>query len=422
MHDPFGLNVLLKDSVYPATNRYFAHLSMSAYFKHAPQSLQSFSHPVDSIYYACALAKTGIQALLIFLLASWISGKTNLKDPDFLLAAGLVTPLFQVAGYHLAIGLIDQAVTYAFFYAFALSLLLLFFTPLFMNWFHGHTINRWLLAALFPFAIVVAFHGPLNPAVVVLTCAFVFLAMCFNPSKSAAYGKTGMTWNKISLILFACFASVYSLYISRNNMENLWDYLPLADRYARLPYGIYQQYLTNPALPMLLAFTIYNLYQLRKTSPGIQTDKLITLLKWMMAGSILFLLALPLGGYRAYRPYILRMDSVMPVTLVLFLSYGLTTYYLLKSRKFKYKKIYAGAIFIFSLHFVLADTEIKRENTCEKASLQELAAAPVQTVLLSSDCTVLSWNKTTDPADSDVKTDLLLRWGVLKEKKHFYQK
>ena len=69
LDDPFGMNVLFNDSVYPATNRFFAHWFMSGYFKTVPVLLQHITNPIDSIYLSCAIAKTGIQFLIIFLLA-----------------------------------------------------------------------------------------------------------------------------------------------------------------------------------------------------------------------------------------------------------------------------------------------------------------------------------------------------------------
>src|SRR5690606_10158483 len=55
LSDPFGFQVLLKNEVYPAPNRYFAHQLVSGYFKTAPLLLQTFVSPVKSVYMSCAI-------------------------------------------------------------------------------------------------------------------------------------------------------------------------------------------------------------------------------------------------------------------------------------------------------------------------------------------------------------------------------
>ena len=127
LKDPFAWKVITKDSIYAAPNRFFAHWSMSAYFKNVPLLLQNFVSPVNSIYASSALAKTGIQVFMIFILSVYISEKKSLFSKEFLVAAVLITPLFQTFGYNGLMGIIDKSITYTFFYALPLALLLVFF-------------------------------------------------------------------------------------------------------------------------------------------------------------------------------------------------------------------------------------------------------------------------------------------------------
>ena len=429
--DPFGMNVLLRDSVYPAPNRYFAHQSMSLYFKNAPLFFQFFVSPINSIYYACAFAKTAIEFFLIYLLAVGITGKRRLLDPDVLLAASLVTPLFQVYGYNASIGIIDSSVTYAFFYAHALSLVLLFFLPFFLAWFYDFRIRKTLIVLLLLLAVVLSFHGPLNSALILIICPVVMLAWFSKsfqspgdvPFRSRTVNSLKQIPSELALVFgSACLIALYSLYIGKNNSENLWDSLPLLERYARLPGGLWNQYTKKLAMPLLLAMIGMNSLLIRKNMPEQKARKLFILLKWIGILSAIYILALPLGGYRAYRPNIIRMDSVMPVTLALFFYYGLTTFHILKELPFKSRKYYIAALLLFSAVFIYADKEIRKQNTCEKDALEKISRSPDKIVFLDNDCSVLAWGKSTDYRDSEVKTDLLQRWGVLKEKKFFYQK
>lgn len=44
---------------------------------------------------------------------------------------------------------------------------------------------------------------------------------------------------------------------------------------------------------------------------------MINLFKWIGVFSLFYILLLPLGGYRDYRPNVLRHDTILPITLSL---------------------------------------------------------------------------------------------------------
>ncbi|MEI6062843.1 MAG: hypothetical protein WCR72_19220, partial [Bacteroidota bacterium] len=177
LHDPLGLDVLIRNETYANPNRYFAHWSASQYFLHMPLLLQKFVSPIDSIYLSVALAKIIIQLLVLYLLAVFVSGTGNILKPDFLLAAALMTFLFQTSGYNRYMGIIDPSVIYSFFYALPLGLLLLFFLPFFRRIYYSHHnkpgIAAWIALALF--IPVLCLNGPLVPGVVLIACPLVLL-------------------------------------------------------------------------------------------------------------------------------------------------------------------------------------------------------------------------------------------------------
>ena len=69
LHDPFGLRLLRTGQSHAGSNRFFAHATQLAFLRAVPGWLQSVVSPISSVYLACALLKTAVQALLLTLLA-----------------------------------------------------------------------------------------------------------------------------------------------------------------------------------------------------------------------------------------------------------------------------------------------------------------------------------------------------------------
>jgi hypothetical protein len=430
LHDPFGVNVLLHDSVYAATNRFFTHWSMSVYFKNAPRLLQHFVSPVHSIYYSCALIKTLIQFLLIYLFAVYVTGKKRFWNPDILLAAALITPLFQTFGYNYAMGIIDHSISYVFFYALALLLVVLFFLPFFLAWFYNYKITKPVTVFLLFLAIVLSFNGPLNAPLILIICPAIVLVYFIHNFNQAVtlklVDRIMISIKKIpvqfTLIFgFAIVCCLYSFYIGRNNSENLWESIPLGERYARLPFGLYLQFTAKLGPGLLLFMLLLNCIIIKKWQRGQEGVNLLSMLKWFGILSIVYILLLPFGGYRSYRPHIIRMDTIMPVMLGLILFYGMTTYYIIKRIEIKQKKIYYALVLIFTFIFINADTSLRKHNTCERNALEIISQSPDKIVFLDSDCSIMSWGIITDYRNSETVSELLYQWNVTKEKKFFYQ-
>ena len=134
--DPFGWAALTRGEVYVAPNRFFAHAAMVCYFKSVPFALQRVTSPINSLYAACALFAVLVQALLLYVLGVYISGSYR-PGARFWLAVALVAPLFQMSGYNDQMGIIEQCITYTFFYAFPMLLLLVL--PFYRAAYHEHS-------------------------------------------------------------------------------------------------------------------------------------------------------------------------------------------------------------------------------------------------------------------------------------------
>ena len=414
LNDPFGLQVLLKGDRYAAPNRFFAHWTMSHYFKTTPFFFQRFISPIDSIYATAALAKTLIQLFIIWLLATYISGKGNPFRREFLVAAVLITPLFQASGYNTLMGIIDKSITYNFFFALPLGLLLLFFLPFFRSQIQEQkqTFRPVHISLLFLLAIVLSFNGPLIPAIVLLVCPAAILYQ---------WRRKELSRPLLFTFLFISALSLYSFFIGTHNAENFAHSISLKERYLLVPQGLFSLFTLKLGPPLLLSMVMGNLFLLSRFKENPEAQKIRRVAKWIGLFAIVYILLLPLGGYREYRPNIVRRDTLMPLFLCLFFLYGWSAYFLIYHLQPRLKKWYLGVLAGFLLLFTVADEPIFTHNACERQGLEILSRSTEAIVRLPVDCTVLSWVPIADTKDSEWNAQLLEYWGVTKGKKLYYQ-
>ena len=324
LENPFGINVILKDKTYANPNRFFCHWSFREYFLSAPLFLQNFAKPIDSIYLSCAISKILIQIMLIILLAMAISGTNNILKMDFMLAAILVTPLFQINGYRTYMGIIDPSITYTFFYALPCALLILYFLPFIHQFYHKKKLSSQLFIKILwvPLAIIVCLSGPLNPGIVLV---FSMLVILTNLRTNYLSSNQAGIINAIKRIpksywfflLPVSLLSFYSLFLGRYNSITIATQIPLSEMYLKLPEGIYNQFTQKLGFPVLFIILTLNTIIISRKFKTLEGKKTLSIFKWIGIFSLFYILLLPLGGYRAYRPNILRYDTIMPITLSL---------------------------------------------------------------------------------------------------------
>ncbi len=425
--DPFGFSVLLHHASYSMTNRFFVQWSTWKYFNTLPFLFRHAASPIDSIYLSCALAKTLIKLFLVYLFSVYISGSYRVFGKDFLLAALLVTPLLQACGFVWQIGIVDPSVTFAFAYALSAALFFLFFMPFFMLAYHHRPLQIGYpkIVLLLLFLPVIAFFGPLNAPLIIILCPSVLLYHLWSGMKKGQGISVALKSIPKSLLItftFATLAAVYSFYIGTHNDENFIATIPLWERYAKIPHGIYAMF-SHKGLYFQVLLIAANLAFLFLNRGEARAKKLLRLFLWIVLFSIVFTLLLPLGGYRYYRQDIVRRDTMLPVLMAIIMFYGISTFYVLRHiASPEYKKAYSGVLAMLLLFFAVSNTTNKFDNSCEKSALQQIADSKEKVVEMNSDCTVLSWKKITDYKDSKMNTDLLLKFGVISEEKYYYQK
>jgi hypothetical protein len=435
LHDPFGWAVLTKNAMYAGTNRFFAHAAMSVYWKRFPHLLQTVFAPIDSLYIASALFNTVIQTAILLGLAAYVrlGGRGKGGAWPYWLAVALLLPLFQTDGFYEQMGITNRAITYTFFYAFPIAMLLALFWPFFKAAQQGtpFRIPLWRATLLVLLMVVIAFNGPIAIAaiaVLLLGIAIYWAWQKWRVRHTHALFPLALSSNWLSgqaMVLLGILAatSLYSLYIGRNNAENSHTHT-LWELYQLLPTGIYLELKLQWGLPLLLGLIMVNAQLLRHATPvSSERQQILKQLRWVGLFALVFALLLPFGGYRDYRPYLVRSDSILPILVGLLYAYGISTYYLLHHLTRKIRLAYIPLLLAFTGTFVYADTTTKMpyNNDCERWAFEQMAQSKEPVVRIATDCTVLSWITTGDYNQTMLQADMLYYWGVTTKKRPYYQ-
>ncbi|MEL6673244.1 MAG: hypothetical protein AAFR61_13665 [Bacteroidota bacterium] len=422
---PLGLKAITEGTPYANPNRYVSHASFRAYMLHMPLGLQAFVSPIDSIYLAAALAKTLIHLALVLLLATYISGSFRPGRWDFMGLCVLLTPFFQANGYRHQMGIVDPATTYTFFYALPMVLLLLYFWPFFRREFHEveFKIPVWQAGLWGILAWMVCFSGPLNPGIVLV------LALILGGRKllqAWATGKRGAAWLRAIPRAYwlwlgpICLMALYSLYVGTFNSMAGTEQIPLVERFARLPEGLVNLLFQKLGFPILILMLLINHQLFYRFGAAERQKKFVRLSRLAMLFILLYLLLLPLGGFRIYRPLVVRYDTFLPVTLVLIGLFGAMSHALWHSLSAKQFRWYVPPLLVVAAIFTLADPPGLERNACERAALERLAQSKAKVVPLPEACPVIAWETVGDATLSDGPAWLIHRWGITEQKILFY--
>ena len=398
LDDPLGWGPLTRGETYANPNRFFCHWAFRGYLLHAPLTLHRFTTPVNAVYWACTLAKLFLHGWLLLLLGRMITGGWRWRTPAFVGTLCLLFPLFQTSGYRGQLGIVDPSTTYAFFYALPAGVLLAFLLPFTDRLLHERERPVLLSSALL--APVVCLSGPLNPGVVLVLTVLLAGALMRGQRWPRRYWL-GWGW--------AAALAAYSLWLGRYNSLSIASELPLGELYARLPRGAFNLLTTKLGWPLLLGGLAVNFVLL--------APRYRKFYGWVVAFALLYCLLLPLGGYRSYRPELLRYDTILPVTLGAVLLYGWGALRLLRAGSRRWYWLLPVAV---GAAFTLADGPPRPTNACERDALERMAAAPPAAAPLEVDCPVLLWESLTDPAASRDNAELIRRWGIRAEGMEYY--
>ena len=432
LHDPFGWTVLRDHAMYAAPNRFFAHISLQAYMRAMPRWLQLVATPIDSIYLAAALFNVAVQAALLALLATYVGQALRRRSRQrWWLTVAILCPLFQTAGFYGQMGIVSRSLTYTFFYPFPLALLLVWAWPFYRAICRQQPMRLPVLMAVgwLGLAVVLALNGPVVPAAAAMLAVLVVgywawqLQQRWIAGGPARWGRpVWLSGQAVGLGAFMIAMCAYSLVIGRSNLENSHS-LSLGQLYQRLPAGIVEELTSKLGLPLLTAFVLLNAQLLRRYAPTDEGRRVRNVLRWVGVFAVLYILFLPLGGYRPYRFNLLRNDSILPVLLGLLLAFGLSSLVVLQQLLPAARRWYVAGLVVLLGIFLNADRRLwlRENNSCERRALAQLAQAAEPVVRLPADCAVMSWEPVRDSAQSAASADLLYYWGVTPSRKRYYQ-
>lgn len=431
LESPFGIKIFTEHTTYPNPNRFFCYWSFYKYFNNVPLFLQNFTSPINSAYLSCALAKTIIQVIIIFLLSLFISG--GIFKFDFLVAAIFITPLFQTNGYRSYMGIIDPSTTYTFFYALPTIFILIYFAPLFLKHFYGLELKRlkYIKYLWIPIALISSLSGPLNPGISLVVSLLIFTHY-FTQNLSNTDNKNVFSRLKYVIqnipkdyyyyLIPISVLPLYSLFLGRFNSIDLSNKMPLSVLYSRLPQGIYYSFTQKLGFPILFLILTINTLIIHYKFRTIEGKKILNTFKWIGFFALIYILLLPLGGYREYRPYVLRYDTIIPITLSLMFIFAKTTMFILSKFSNRNKYWYIPLVILVIFVFTNSDEPKFDKNSCERNAILQIASSTEPIVKIDDNCTVLSWAIIENPQESELKTKLLKIWRIIDDDKLFYQK
>jgi hypothetical protein len=420
LEDPLGLEVWKSGEGYQATNRFAAHYTIRAYFRTVPHWLQFFLDPIDSLYWSAAFFKLLVQLLLLSQMSRYTLSVFRDTRMERLAVLAFFLPFFQAMGYQLVFGIIDSSITYTFFYAWPLAWLMVFYWPFYRRLMllpHRYQSGGSKVMSII-LALVLPFSGPLvAPIVLIISFLYFFHQFRFlyvygfrQKAWAALVAKGGFT---MLVFILVSVVSLYSFILGTYNVENqLAGTLAITERFELLPRGLWHHFKAKLAYPLLLLALVGNALILKYSKPHYSWSCLRPALPYFVAGVILYLCLLPLGGYRDYRPDILRRDTLLPVLLMLLLWLGWTSVSVAKVLPGIKRRAYLAALIAICVIFTLADGPNARLNACERRGLAQLSKATESPVQLSVECPVLAWNPYEDPKHSQWNAVFLQQLGI----------
>ena len=435
--DPTGIKTIINNDKHLGTNRFFSHYSLHITFRKIPTLLQNFVNPIESVYFTSSMSKIIMHIAILFLLTVIINGKLNIFSFKSMIITALLIPFIQTNGKSLAhdIGLIDKSVSYSFFYALPLIFILLYYVPIFFDFLHHKKIrmNGFMVVLWSLFAILACFSGPLNAPIILITNFLLFLNLFYSHWKTthshSFYKRIIICVKKIDrrfyLFLFPItFIALYSTFLGTYIGAYSASQPSLKELYMILPQGIFKKFTSTSYLIFIFLLVSNYLIVFLKYKNDEQRKNIFGLYRFLIIFTIIYVALLPLGGYRPYRPLILRYDTMLPITTLSIITICYTSLFILKQLKTEkwnhYLKTVYPSIFFLILLFFLIKNKTYIYNECEKQSLYTISNSTEDIVVLENDCAVVGWNPIYAPEESQNYGNLLYLWNITDKPKLYY--
>jgi len=190
--------------------------------------------------------------------------------------------------------------------------------------------------------------------------------------------------------------------------------ITLFDFYGFLLKGIQIQFFKNIGFLILAFIILFNVLFIRFKIKSLEGKWILNCLKWCLIFTVIYILLIPLGGYRSWRPYVLRYDTLIPVNTILIFSFALTTLFIFKNRvQLSSFKIYSTLICFILILFKIADKPHFDQNKCERLALYEVSKLNITLEELNCNCKVLSWDIKPNNTTNAMNQKLLKYYGIV---------
>lgn len=427
-HDPFGIQMIIHHEPHAAPNRFFSHYLMYKTYRTIPFALQKMVDPVRSIYLTNAFSKILMQIALLLLLCALVCGGFRFKEPKFWIAMLLFTPLFQTNGATRSIGLIDPSITYSFFYALPLIFLVCCLLPfIYQEFFNKTFISNPVIRFFYYviFLLLTCFSGAINTAITLVLIFTFLLRYSVNYFHDRTNDRSLFSFIKSIpkhywlYLLPLGLLSLYSLWLGTFN--TMWDTveLSLLERYKLLPKGFLMMF-TNTGFVVFFILSVFN-FVIISHFHSKNGKNVIQMFVWINVFALIYILLLPFGGYRPYRPYIIRYDVMIAVSFLYILFLVYSTLFLIENiSQVKRRMVYLFGCLFFMLFFSMMDKPLKWDNDQEIAAIRQIQEATETPVVFTYPVTVVSWVPAYSVEESENASKLLYIWKITDTPKSFY--
>jgi hypothetical protein len=182
-------------------------------------------------------------------------------------------------------------------------------------------------------------------------------------------------------LLPICFLAIYSLFLGRFNSISINNKIPISELYLRLPQGLVNQFTRKLGFPVLFIMIALNAVLIALKYKTDEGRKIINLFKWIGIFALIYILLLPLGGYRPYRHNVLRYDTILPITICIIFAFSISALYLINKMSNMQRAWYIPVIIGVLLLYTINDDGLFDKNQCERKALKEIAESKDTLVL-----------------------------------------
>ncbi len=193
-------------------------------------------------------------------------------------------------------------------------------------------------------------------------------------------------------------------------------------RYLKLLKGLPLFFTHKITFALIAIILAINFILLKRSIPNFMKTRVFKVLLLITVLCTVYILLLPFGGYRPYRPIIVRYDTFLPITIVLILLIGISSFQLIMVYLNGRLKV-AYAVFLIGILaiFMISDFNELPNNECQKAALYEIKSSKKKIVKLQNNCTVLSWFIMPDQNYTSDIGKMLHYWDISQTEILFYQ-